>query len=175
MVSKRREVKLERHCAETLGCLQSPVYTRSTSSALCLFLFLAVMGSLPAVPALTPTEEWCSSALSLTASAFRAESVCLQKWLTPALPLNHPGRGGRLEALKCSVALPGPQISPCWLDLYGISWAVFLFCFICFPQHSLLWIGVRTFPFALRSRSLQHCWSTAETLGFRRTECYGLF
>lgn len=42
MVSKSCEVrlKLERHYAEDLDCLRSPVHTRSTSSALCLFPFL---------------------------------------------------------------------------------------------------------------------------------------
>lgn len=78
MVSKSCEVrlKLERHYAEALDFLRNPVYTRSMSSALCLFLSLAAMGSSAAVPPLTPTGEWCSRALSWAGVPAKAAHAC---------------------------------------------------------------------------------------------------
>lgn len=78
MVSKSCEVrlKLERHYAEALDCLRNPVYTRITSSALCLFPFLAAMGSSAAVPPLAPTEEWCRRALSWVGVPAKVAHAC---------------------------------------------------------------------------------------------------
>lgn len=77
------------------------------------FSFLAVMGSSDAVTAHAHTDGWCSSGISLSTSAFSAEFVYLQKWLTSAELPNQRGCAGRLEGLKRYAALPLPQISPC--------------------------------------------------------------
>lgn len=103
MVSKSCEIrlKLERHYAGTLDCLWSPVCTKSTSSALCLFLFLALMGSSAAAPTLTPTAVLC---LSLHQLSELSRCACKCGSHQPAGLLNHPGCAGRLQALKCPVS-----------------------------------------------------------------------
>lgn len=96
----------------------------------------------------------------------------MQKGLMSVELRNQHGCAGRLQGLKPYAALHVPQISPCYHCVHiGIFWAAFPFCFSCFSQHSLLWISLKTFPFALRFRPLHHWGRTAEALGLGRSEC----
>lgn len=89
----------------------------------------------------------------------------------PVELLNQHGCAGRFEGPKPYAAFHVPQLSPCYCCVHiGISWVALPFCFTCFSQHSLLWIGLKTFPFALRFSCLHHWGRTAEALGLGRSE-----
>lgn len=135
-----------------------------------LFVFLVARGWSDAVTIYAHRHGCCSSDISCFISTLRW--VCVSAEVAHICWAVEPAYiWWKTQGSKALCSSSSPSDKPFESSLYvGIFWVAFLFCFCSFSQHRLLWVGLKTSPFALEFRSLRYWGGTNEALAFRRPD-----